>query len=129
MALEFIHIARKAGFSPNAHILGLMGTLIRNILVLNDLDAVDVASTAAADMMLLIDDLNHEQSDLISEFVKCARSTVSRANISLHSGTGLLLLSNCPKSRGASRTNSPRLRVAAQTRGNRIFTLSSRYFH
>jgi tubulin-specific chaperone D len=96
MALEFVHIARKAGFSPNAHILGLMGTLIRNILDLNDLDAVDVASTAAADMMLLIDDLNHEQSDLISEFVQCAKSTVSRANISLHSGKVLLLLSNAP---------------------------------
>jgi hypothetical protein len=76
MALEFVRTTRIAGFSPNTQILVLMGTLIRNILDLNDLDAVDVASTAAADMMLLIDDFNHRQSDLIWEFVKCAKTTV-----------------------------------------------------
>jgi hypothetical protein len=76
MALEFVRIARIAGFSPNAQILGLMGTLIRNILDLADLDAVDVASTAAADTTLLIDDFNHGQSDLLWEFVKCAKTTV-----------------------------------------------------
>jgi tubulin-specific chaperone D len=103
MALEFVHIARIAGFSPNAQILGLMCTLIRNILDLNDVDAVDVASTAAADMTLLIDDLNHEQSDLIWEFVKCAKNTVSRANISLHSEKNLIPSTQCPKSRGTSR--------------------------
>jgi hypothetical protein len=76
MALEFVHTARIAGFSPNTQILLLMGTLIRNILDLNDIDAVDVASTAAADTTLLIDDFNHGQSDLIWEFVKRAETTV-----------------------------------------------------
>jgi hypothetical protein len=76
MALEFVRTARRAGFSPNSQILVLIGTLIRNLLDLNDIDAVDVASTAAADTTLLIDDLNHEQSDLIWEFVKCAKTTV-----------------------------------------------------
>jgi hypothetical protein len=35
-----------------------------------------VASTAAADTTLLIDDFNHGQSDLLWEFVKCAKTTV-----------------------------------------------------
>jgi hypothetical protein len=53
-----------------------MGTLIRNVLNLNDIDAVDVVSTAAADTTLLIDDFNHGQSNLIWEFVRCAKTTV-----------------------------------------------------
>jgi hypothetical protein len=53
-----------------------MVTLIHNVLDLNDIDAVDVASTAAADTTLLIDDFNHGQSDLIWEFVRSAKTTV-----------------------------------------------------
>ncbi len=76
MALEFVRTARIAGFSPDPQVLVLMCTSIRNVLDLNDIDAVDVASTAAADTTLLIDDLNHGQSDLIWEFFKCAKTTV-----------------------------------------------------
>jgi tubulin-specific chaperone D len=54
----------------------LMVQLIRNILDLNDVDAVDVASIAAADLMLLIDNLHHGRSDTIWEFAKRAKTTI-----------------------------------------------------
>ncbi len=98
MAFEFVQTTQVAGFPPDPDVLLLMGTLIRNILDLNDIDAVDVASTAAADLMLLLGDRLHERSEAIWDFVNRAKTTVSigEERISCFRLFRDFLLSRCP---------------------------------
>jgi hypothetical protein len=106
-----------------------MGTLIRNVLNLNDIDAVDVVSTAAADTTLLIDDFNHGQSNLIWEFVRCAKTTVCFTFTVPLYPEAICSLRTSQILRNNPVTNFPRLRAVAPTRGNPISIPSSRYSH
>ncbi len=75
-AVKFIHTSYLTGFLPDPQTMELIHPLIYNILDLNDIDAVEVASLAAADLMLMIDNHSHQRSDDIREFIRRASTTV-----------------------------------------------------
>jgi hypothetical protein len=74
MAVKFVEAAHEAGFPPDPEIIEDSVKLIDKILNINDTDSVDMASVAAADLLLLIDD--SKRSSLISSWNHRAATTV-----------------------------------------------------
>ncbi|PMD47951.1 hypothetical protein L207DRAFT_479337 [Hyaloscypha variabilis F] len=75
-AVNFTRMASIAECPPDPGTVQLICKLLYDILDLNDLDTVDMASIAAADTMLLIDDHLHRRSDMVWGFNRRAAKTV-----------------------------------------------------
>jgi tubulin-specific chaperone D len=68
MALDFVDFAHVVKSPPDTEILNPAISLVDNILDANVIDSAEVASIAAADLLLLVGNVDHERSDLIWQY-------------------------------------------------------------